>query len=85
MLESTVAAIRPLDETAMAAARDLQSRLTKPAGSLGALEPLSVRLAGLAGACPRRCPSRPRWPSSPVTTACTPRASPPGHRRSPPR
>ncbi|MFE9656779.1 nicotinate-nucleotide--dimethylbenzimidazole phosphoribosyltransferase [Micromonospora sp. NPDC006431] len=56
MLESTVAAIRPLDETAMAAARELQGRLTKPAGSLGALEPLSVRLAGLAGACP---PPRP--------------------------
>ncbi|SBT49944.1 nicotinate-nucleotide--dimethylbenzimidazole phosphoribosyltransferase [Micromonospora narathiwatensis] len=56
MLESTVAAIRPLDETAMAAARDLQGRLTKPAGSLGALEPLSVRLAGLAGACPPPLP-----------------------------
>ncbi|MFD2766461.1 nicotinate-nucleotide--dimethylbenzimidazole phosphoribosyltransferase [Micromonospora eburnea] len=56
MLESTVAAIRPLDETAMVAARDLQGRLTKPAGSLGALEPLSVRLAGLAGACPPPLP-----------------------------
>ncbi|MGW4154134.1 nicotinate-nucleotide--dimethylbenzimidazole phosphoribosyltransferase [Micromonospora chersina] len=56
MLESTVAAIRPLDETAMAAARELQGRLTKPAGSLGALEPLSVRLAGLAGACPPPLP-----------------------------
>ncbi|PWU44495.1 nicotinate-nucleotide--dimethylbenzimidazole phosphoribosyltransferase, partial [Micromonospora globispora] len=56
MLESTVAAIGPLDEPAMAAARDLQSRLTKPAGSLGALEPLSVRLAGLAGTCPPPLP-----------------------------
>ncbi|MBU8856639.1 MULTISPECIES: nicotinate-nucleotide--dimethylbenzimidazole phosphoribosyltransferase [unclassified Micromonospora] len=56
MLESTVAAIRPLDEAAMAAARELQGRLTKPAGSLGALEPLSVRLAGLAGACPPPLP-----------------------------
>ncbi|MGR6321655.1 nicotinate-nucleotide--dimethylbenzimidazole phosphoribosyltransferase [Micromonospora soli] len=56
MLESTVAAIRPLDEAAMAAARDLQGRLTKPAGSLGALEPLSVRLAGLAGTCPPPLP-----------------------------
>ncbi|MET9301127.1 MULTISPECIES: nicotinate-nucleotide--dimethylbenzimidazole phosphoribosyltransferase [Micromonospora] len=56
MLESTVAAIRPLDEDAMAAARELQGRLTKPAGSLGALEPLSVRLAGLAGACPPPLP-----------------------------
>ncbi|MEU4482082.1 nicotinate-nucleotide--dimethylbenzimidazole phosphoribosyltransferase [Micromonospora sp. NPDC023966] len=56
MLEPTVAAIRPLDETAMAAARELQGRLTKPAGSLGALEPLSVRLAGLAGTCPPPLP-----------------------------
>ncbi|MEV0004098.1 nicotinate-nucleotide--dimethylbenzimidazole phosphoribosyltransferase [Micromonospora sp. NPDC050980] len=56
MLESTVAAIRPLDEAAMAAARELHGRLTKPAGSLGALEPLSVRLAGLAGACPPPLP-----------------------------
>ncbi|MFF5175104.1 nicotinate-nucleotide--dimethylbenzimidazole phosphoribosyltransferase [Micromonospora sp. NPDC000089] len=56
MLETTLAAIRPLDEPAMAAARDLQTRLTKPAGSLGALEDLSVRLAGLAGACPPPLP-----------------------------
>ncbi|WBC06493.1 nicotinate-nucleotide--dimethylbenzimidazole phosphoribosyltransferase [Micromonospora sp. WMMA1976] len=56
MLESTVATIRPLDEAAMTAARELQGRLTKPAGSLGALEPLSVRLAGLAGACPPPLP-----------------------------
>ncbi len=56
MLESTVTAIRPLDEAAMAAARELQGRLTKPAGSLGALEPLSERLAGLAGACPPPLP-----------------------------
>ncbi|QGN50704.1 nicotinate-nucleotide--dimethylbenzimidazole phosphoribosyltransferase [Micromonospora sp. WMMC415] len=56
MLETTIAAIGPLDEPAMAAARDLQGRLTKPAGSLGALEELSVRLAGLAGACPPPLP-----------------------------
>ena len=36
-LETTVEAIRPADEQAMAAARDLQARLTKPAGSLGEL------------------------------------------------
>ncbi|GGM18552.1 nicotinate-nucleotide--dimethylbenzimidazole phosphoribosyltransferase [Micromonospora yangpuensis] len=56
MLESTIAAIEPPDESAMAAARELQGRLTKPAGSLGALEELSVRLAGLAGACPPPLP-----------------------------
>ncbi|BCY06112.1 nicotinate-nucleotide--dimethylbenzimidazole phosphoribosyltransferase [Actinoplanes sp. L3-i22] len=55
-LETTLAAIRPADEQAMAAARDLQARLTKPAGSLGHLEELSVRLAGLAGVCPPPMP-----------------------------
>jgi len=55
-LETTLAAIGPADEPAMAAARDLQARLTKPAGSLGVLEELSVRLAGLAGACPPPLP-----------------------------
>ncbi|WP_428963953.1 nicotinate-nucleotide--dimethylbenzimidazole phosphoribosyltransferase [Micromonospora fluostatini] len=56
MLEETIAAIRPPDEPAMVAARHRQGRLTKPAGSLGALEELSVRLAGLAGACPPPLP-----------------------------
>jgi nicotinate-nucleotide--dimethylbenzimidazole phosphoribosyltransferase len=55
-LETTIAAIRPADAAAMAAARDLQARLTKPAGSLGALEDLSVRLSGLAGSCPPPMP-----------------------------
>ncbi|WP_420117679.1 nicotinate-nucleotide--dimethylbenzimidazole phosphoribosyltransferase [Micromonospora sp.] len=56
MLETTIAEIGPPDPMAMTAARDLQARLTKPAGSLGALEELSVRLAGLAGACPPPLP-----------------------------
>ncbi|WP_229403474.1 nicotinate-nucleotide--dimethylbenzimidazole phosphoribosyltransferase [Micromonospora okii] len=56
MIESTIAAIRPPDEPAMVAAGELHGRLTKPAGSLGALEELSVRLAGLAGACPPPLP-----------------------------
>ncbi|WP_306208724.1 nicotinate-nucleotide--dimethylbenzimidazole phosphoribosyltransferase [Actinoplanes sp. RD1] len=55
-LESTLAAVAPADEQAMTAARELQDRLTKPAGSLGVLEELSVRLAGLAGACPPPVP-----------------------------
>jgi nicotinate-nucleotide--dimethylbenzimidazole phosphoribosyltransferase len=41
---------------AMAAAHELQGRLTKPAGSLGALEELSIQLAGLAGGCPPPLP-----------------------------
>ncbi|MEV1289688.1 nicotinate-nucleotide--dimethylbenzimidazole phosphoribosyltransferase [Micromonospora sp. NPDC049679] len=56
MLEATLAAIRPLDGAAMAAARWLQARLTKPPGSLGMLEELSIRLAGLAGTCPPPVP-----------------------------
>src|SRR5947209_14929592 len=55
-LGRTLDAIRPADPDAMAAARALHARLTKPAGSLGALEELSVRLAGLAGACPPPLP-----------------------------
>ncbi|RZU52484.1 nicotinate-nucleotide-dimethylbenzimidazole phosphoribosyltransferase [Krasilnikovia cinnamomea] len=55
-LETTLAAIAPADPAAMAAARDLQARLTKPAGSLGELEDLSVRLAGLARSCPPPLP-----------------------------
>ncbi len=50
--------IAPLDEAAMAAARARQDRLTKPAGSLGRLEDLSVQLAGITGRCPPPVPTR---------------------------
>jgi nicotinate-nucleotide--dimethylbenzimidazole phosphoribosyltransferase len=56
LIEETIAAIRPLDEEAMARAREHQDRLTKPRGSLGALEELCVRLAGLAGESPPPIP-----------------------------
>src|SRR5262245_29419266 len=52
LFDETLSQIGPLDDGAVAAARALHARLTKPAGSLGALEALSVRLAGLAGVCP---------------------------------
>lgn len=45
--------ISPPDEGAAQSARRRQSRLTKPAGSLGELETVVVRLAGLQG---RECP-----------------------------
>lgn len=51
-LADTIAAIHPLDRAAQAAAAERQTRLTKPPGSLGLLEDLSVQLAGLAGTCP---------------------------------
>lgn len=57
LLEQTVLAVRPADPAALAEARERQARLTKPAGSLGALEDVSVRLAGLAAACPPPAPS----------------------------
>ena len=41
--------IRPLDEGAMAEARARQDMLTKPQGSLGKLEELSIQLAGIQG------------------------------------
>ncbi|MFI5954980.1 nicotinate-nucleotide--dimethylbenzimidazole phosphoribosyltransferase [Cryptosporangium sp. NPDC051539] len=56
MLTETLAAIRPAEADAAAQARDRQARMTKPAGSLGVLEDLSVRLAGLAGECPPPVP-----------------------------
>src|SRR4051812_38482817 len=59
MLEDTLSRIGPLDDAAIAAARSLHTRLTKPAGSLGRLEALSVRLAGLAGTCPPPLLERP--------------------------
>ncbi|SDJ11770.1 nicotinate-nucleotide-dimethylbenzimidazole phosphoribosyltransferase [Frankineae bacterium MT45] len=57
LLSDTIAAIHGLDPQAVAAARDHQDRLTKPRGSLGALEDLSVQLAGLAGQAPAPIPA----------------------------
>jgi nicotinate-nucleotide--dimethylbenzimidazole phosphoribosyltransferase len=46
-LEETIQAIKPLGEAAMRAARARQDTLTKPRGSLGRLEELSIWLAGM--------------------------------------
>jgi nicotinate-nucleotide--dimethylbenzimidazole phosphoribosyltransferase len=48
-IESLISRIAPLDAAAMAAARRRQRSLTKPPGSLGRLEELSVQLAGITG------------------------------------
>ncbi|MBI5285460.1 MAG: nicotinate-nucleotide--dimethylbenzimidazole phosphoribosyltransferase [Chloroflexi bacterium] len=50
IVEAAAAAIRPPDVEAREAARELQSRLTKPAGSLGRLEELAVWAAGVGRA-----------------------------------
>ena len=55
-LADLIAAITPPDAEAMTAARERQDRMTKPRGSLGVLEEVSVRLAGLAGSCPPPLP-----------------------------
>jgi len=49
LLTSTIQKIKPLDATAMATARARQDTLTKPQGSLGRLEALSIQLAGIQG------------------------------------
>ena len=41
--------IKPLDEKAMAEAKTRQDNLTKPQGSLGQLESLSIQVAGIKG------------------------------------
>ena len=46
-LQTMIVSVAPLDETAMAAARERQAQLARPAGSLGRLEDLSVQLAGI--------------------------------------
>jgi nicotinate-nucleotide--dimethylbenzimidazole phosphoribosyltransferase len=56
LLDEVRAAIKPLDQAAMSAARARQDLMTKPRGSLGVLEEVSVRLAGLAGSCPPPMP-----------------------------
>jgi nicotinate-nucleotide--dimethylbenzimidazole phosphoribosyltransferase len=48
-LLDTIAAIGPLDEAALVAARTRQDTLTKPPGSLGRLEAVAIRLAGITG------------------------------------
>ena len=49
MINEVIASVYPLDENAMAAARQRQAQLAKPPVSLGRLEDLSVQLAGITG------------------------------------
>ena len=49
ILSKTIANIKPLDKTSMAKAKERQDTLTKPTGSLGRLEELSIQIAGIQG------------------------------------
>jgi nicotinate-nucleotide--dimethylbenzimidazole phosphoribosyltransferase len=49
LIQSVISEIRPLNQTTMQSARERQNQLTKPAGSLGRLEELSIQLAGISG------------------------------------
>ncbi len=53
------AEIPPVDEAAIREARERHLVLTKPPGSLGRLEELGLRLAGMAGECPPPVPENP--------------------------
>jgi nicotinate-nucleotide--dimethylbenzimidazole phosphoribosyltransferase len=48
-LSQVLKQIKPLDNEAMEAARARQDELTKPKGSLGQLEELSIKIAGIRG------------------------------------
>ncbi|HEX2163861.1 MAG TPA: nicotinate-nucleotide--dimethylbenzimidazole phosphoribosyltransferase [Thermoanaerobaculia bacterium] len=53
------AEVEPADAAAAEAARELHRRLLKPPGSLGRLEDLGARLAGMAGRSPPPVPENP--------------------------
>lgn len=57
-LEAVIGQVAPLDEAAMEEARRRQDQLTKPRGSLGRLEELAVRLAGITGRVRQHLPNK---------------------------
>lgn len=57
-IQRIVESVEPLNEVAMQAARERQSQLTKPPGSLGRLEQLAVQLAGITGKVRPRLPQK---------------------------
>ena len=48
-ISNIIRMITPADQNAMALAKDRQSKLAKPPGSLGKLEDISIRMAGMTG------------------------------------
>jgi nicotinate-nucleotide--dimethylbenzimidazole phosphoribosyltransferase len=56
LLSETTASVVPPSSDAARQARDRHASLTKPRGSLGGLEELGIRLAGMCAQCPPRLP-----------------------------
>jgi nicotinate-nucleotide--dimethylbenzimidazole phosphoribosyltransferase len=54
--EAALRQVSPVDHDAERRARELQDRLTKPAGALGQLEELGIQLSAIAGSCPPPIP-----------------------------
>lgn len=48
-IEEIISRIKPLDQSARSSAQDRQNMLTKPQGSLGRMESLSIQMAGITG------------------------------------
>src|SRR3990172_4135579 len=57
-LEAVIGQVAPLDEAAMEEAQQHLDQLTKPRGSLGRLEELAVRLAGITARARQRLPNK---------------------------
>lgn len=57
-LGSVIASVLPVDPEAIAQATARQDQLTKVPGSLGILESVGIRLAGIARACPPPVPTK---------------------------
>lgn len=53
LLKATIANIKELDFEIMNEVKNYQNKLTKPQGSLGVLEEISIQLGGITG---QKCP-----------------------------
>lgn len=73
-LQKILTSIAPADREAMDRAKKRQAELAKPPGSLGKLEDMSIRLAGITARCAISWKAVASW-SSQRTTASLQRAS----------
>ena len=48
-IEKAISSVKPADKEVMTEAKERQAQLAKPPGSLGVLEELSIRVAGMTG------------------------------------